>query len=194
MPSSQPINEMSSSVLDFLCVLTNQHLFDQLHISVCFRGRDRLRVHNALCHRSHFVQDIGHHLTSTYVSTSYTSHYCPFLYLSTFFKCLQQLIIFVFLSNYFPSPLIYSGALPSFAFSLSNSNLNSPSIVLWVSLLLPLFALLLPSYQTNVSDFPRCFFPLSVYFWNGTVGFECLSAESIWKLATELVKIEVGRY
>lgn len=132
MASSQPINEMSSSVLVFLCVLTNQHLFDQLHISLCFRGRVRLRVHNALCHRSHFVQDIGHHLTSTYVSTSNASHSCPFVYLSTFFKCLRQLIIFVFLCISFPSPLlIYSGALSSFAcFLYLIPTSNSPSIVL----------------------------------------------------------------
>lgn len=69
---------------------------------LCFRSRSGVGVHNALCHWSYFVQDIGPHLTGTKVSTCRKNrsliihnfplfknipHFlipCPFFYLPTF--------------------------------------------------------------------------------------------------------------
>lgn len=41
---------------------------------MCFRVRDGLRDYSVLCHRSHLVQDVGHHLAYTKVSTPHVNH------------------------------------------------------------------------------------------------------------------------
>lgn len=134
---------------------------DQLQHFLCFR--DRFRVYNVLRHRSHLVQDVGCHLTSTKVSTShkirwliihhfkkhfkvylvFSSFSCPFFYLFstlslTGFHLPCILLYCFFFIYYFPFSLpFYFCALSSVVSSLYLiSTSNSPSTFFLVSSLL----------------------------------------------------------